>query len=159
MGVIDRRSVGDDLRERKTEVYVARSRKILKRDLEPRRKSPRISVSLFPCRLSVVGKTAGPLHENHATVLDITDTGLLIKTRMDLAKGARVNVVFQLPNSSKPISVSGKLIRKVNLSKEAGWFGVALAYVDAPPKFHEKISKFINSFVEAEERCSNNGHT
>lgn len=159
MGVIDRRSKADDLSEEERETYVARSRKVLKRVFVPRRKSPRISVSLFPCKLSAIGKTTKNLNENHATVLDITSKGILIKTRMDLAKGTRVQIEFQLPNSSKPISVKGKLIRKVILGKEAGWFGAALVYVDTTPKHQGKISKFINSFVEGEERCLNNGHS
>ena len=150
IGVIDRRSIADDLLEKKQDTYIARARKILKRDFNPRRKSPRISVSLFPCTLTVTSKTSKGLSENHATVLDLTNKGILIKMRLDFAKGTRMKIEFQLPNTSKTISVEGKLIRKVILGQEVGWYGAALIYVNATPKFHGKISRFINSFVEAE---------
>jgi hypothetical protein len=149
MGVIDRRS-DLDLDEIPTHKASGRKQLATRRDDQPRRRSPRVSVTLFPCTLSVLsGKNRG-CDEHHSTILDITTKGLMAKTRMDLSLGSLLKIEFELPEVAQPITMNGKLIRKFALEKDPGFLGVVLLFTEDNQKNHGRIDNFVKSFVVAE---------
>lgn len=93
-------------------------------------------------RLEVEVEAPGSRRRMFGTTLNLSTGGMLLETPEPLKEGSRVDVVFFLPGSEEPVTVSGDVVRAAGeLPQERRGYG--LRFVSPPAALRRRIAAFI----------------
>ncbi|MFH1727376.1 MAG: PilZ domain-containing protein [Pseudomonadota bacterium] len=142
--IIDRRSLIIDNKEVELQMH---GKEALKRAKQPRRKSPRLSLTIFPGELEVTAGTNKGLKDKNITVLDLSREGMLFKSKLNLSKNTKVKIRFKLPSQDEQVEVVSKVFRSMKIPGLIGKNGLVVLFSDVDTEIKNKIFAYIEEHI------------
>jgi two-component system cell cycle response regulator len=95
-------------------------------------------------QLTISGK------EEVCPIRDLSNSGILLATDTEISDGSEVEIIFDLPNQKKPISVSGEVVRTIKFSNNQT--GVGIRFVKFRSDSQKRLEKYVEKLAHGESQ-------
>lgn len=115
------------------EYFIERLRKLLEQSIRDTDRVEHVGVAEF----------THDDQQQRVDIQDISSSGLLLASDLDIKAGTKIELSFELPGYKKPVKVEGEVVRKISAKENSEVPGIGVRFVNFQGDSQKRLEKFI----------------